>query len=456
MKPVEYEISANILTAEARLEAECRIKLLNPSRNPMSRVPLLLNKGLKATSITGQNCKVKFTQKKHKFSDLEGFEVDFIEAQFDKPLNPRCEAWICVGYEGVIRGYEDVFRYTRDRISEEYSLMRPDVYSYPVVGVPEFKKLVAEVPVQRFSYRLHVTVPKGFVVANVGRLVETRQAENEDTFVYESKLPSWRIDIAVSRFRHHSKADADLHVYALSEDRANNERIMNELRRCRSFYLKWFGKPSRWAGYTVIEIPEGWGSQADVCGMLLDSKAFRNAESVGGMYHELAHLWNAQSGEEVPSRFLDEGFASYFQLIAEKEFLGDARFQKRMERVRQRFVEDAGTNPLLLKAPISEYGRLQLTDASYHVGAWLLFTLHMIVGDRRFKKIVQTFLERFSEKPATLTDFKSVVTEICGNQLERFINGWLFENKAAKCLKDGCSAEHLKSVYGISSTHKFE
>jgi hypothetical protein len=456
MKPVHYEISANVLTAKARLEADCRIKLLNPSRDQIGRVRLLLNKGLKATSVTSQNRNVKFTQKQRRFSDLEGFEVNLVEAQFDRTLKPRRKAWIRIAYEGVIKGYDDVFRYTRDRISEEYSLIRPDVYSYPVVGVPEFKKLVSATPMQRFSYRLDVTVPTGFVVANVGRLVGTRQAGNVATYIYESKLPSWRIDIAIARFKHYAETDAAMHVYALSEDSAHSERIVNELRRCRDFYRDWFGEPRSWAGYTVIEIPEGWGSQADVCGMLLNSQAFRDAESVGGLYHELAHLWNAQSGEEVPSRFLDEGFASYFQLLAEKEFSGEPRFQKRMERVRQRLVEMAGKNPLLLKAPISDYGKLQLTDASYPVGAWILFILHSIVGNRCFKKIVRTFLERFSEKPATLMDFRKVVTEICGRQLEEFINSWLFENRAATCLEKGFSAEQLKSVYGISSTHKSE
>ncbi|MCD6368308.1 MAG: hypothetical protein J7L38_00755 [Thermoproteales archaeon] len=447
IKPVEYYFTANVLVDEGVLQAKCRVKLSNLGAEPENTVQILLNRGLKASSVEQPGRRVIFTQRLCRFPDLKEIEVNLIEIHFERPLKPGGTTWITLAYEGEVEGYEEVFAYARDKIDENFSLIRTDVFSYPVVGAPEFKKLVSLLPSQRFNYRLEVTVPEGFKVANIGRLLGYRRKKDMVTYIYVSKLPSWRMDIAVARFKLLFDKEEDLRVFALEEDYAHAERIMHELKRCLAFYREWFGEPVFWAGYTVIEIPEGWGGQADVCGMLLDSRCFRDENEVGGLYHELAHLWNVPSGEKIPSRFLDEGFASYFQLLAERKFLGEEKFREKMKFSRRRIIQMAEKNPILLEIPVASYGEYMVTDASYFVGAWILYILHRIVGDEYFKKAIKRFLKHYSRKPATLGDFKETVVEVCGTRIEKFLDEWLFENKAITYLKKRVPLEHLLSAY---------
>jgi hypothetical protein len=63
--------------------------------------------------------------------------------------------------------------YIRDTISDEFTILRPDAFAYPVVGPPSHRKLWgAGLPM--FDYSAQVFVPRTHVVANGGELVACR------------------------------------------------------------------------------------------------------------------------------------------------------------------------------------------------------------------------------------------------------------------------------------------
>ncbi|HDI75472.1 MAG TPA: hypothetical protein ENF55_05900 [Thermoprotei archaeon] len=430
LNPLHYDLHADIFTARKVMKAKCTIKLENRGTEPVNYINFLLNKGLKVTSIKVDNNPLSFVQSLRYFTDIRGIEVNYIKARLKSPLAPGSSTQITILYQGTIESYNNVFRYVKDNIGSDYTIIRLDSYSYPILGELELRKQISTIPSQRFSYNLEISVSRGLIVANVGKLVGVLEEDNRVLYRYMSKKPSWRIDIAVSRFKVETSRERDITIFALEEDFEHAKRILRKVERCLQFYETNFGPPPQWCGYTVIELPEGYGGQADVCGMLVARESFTNPSEIGGVYHELAHLWNVPSGEEVPSRFLDEGFASYFQLLAEKEFLGDEVFQKKIGSVRQRFLKLASRKPELFKIPVAEYGKHLVTDASYIVGAWILYVLHRIVGDKCFKKLVREFMCRHKDTPATLEDFKKTAVEVCGHYVGKFLDEWLFGTKA--------------------------
>jgi len=139
IKPVEYDLTADILVDKGILRAKCRVKLSNLGAEPESTVQVLLNRGLKVSSIEYAGGEANFTQRACEFLDLRKMKVNLIEICFERPLKPGDTAWITLVYEGEIKSYEEVFAYARDKINETFSLIRADVFSYPMVGVPEFK-----------------------------------------------------------------------------------------------------------------------------------------------------------------------------------------------------------------------------------------------------------------------------------------------------------------------------
>ena len=425
--PKHYDLFMSILPDLGEMEAESKVTLVNQGLKPIRFFHVLLNRGLRVNLLKCIENKVSYSQTQAFFPDLKELRVNLIEVSFERPLEPGQVATLVISYSGNIKEYEEVLPYVKDRISREYTIIRTDAFSYPVICPLEIRKMISFIPSQRFTYMIRVMVPRDLTVANLGRLKDTHIDGDKAVFSYVSKLPSWRIDVAVSRFI--VVEEGDIKVYAMEKDFLYGKRLINEVRRCLKFYKEWIGVgPPRWVGYTIIELPRGYGGQADVCGMLIDEISFRDPKRIGGIYHELAHLWNVASSEKYPSRFLDEAFATYFQLVAEKHFIGEKEFMEKIAAFRQKFRRMAEKNPEILKTPPAKYGEYMLTDLSYIVGTYILYMLHSVIGDKYFRKLVSNFIEKHRETPATLKDFINVTKEICGTDFGNILDKFFFDN----------------------------
>ena len=446
VKISKYEMNLEISPPKKMLRGLCSLKIRNTGKSPIKNVTFLLNKGLKVLSVSIQDRETSFSQNLTSFSDIKALKINHIHVNLGSPLLPNAELKLKVLYEGKIEPYDDVFNYVRDSISEEYSLVRLDAFSYPVIGVPDFSKLVHIILSQTFEYELNISVPAPYVVANIGELIDKEFRDGMITYRYRSKLPSWRIDIAVTYFDVIHDEEREIRIFTLKEDAKHATRLLHETKRVLDFYTKNFGEPVNWCGYTIIEIPAGWGSQADVCGILLNRESFVNEEEVGGLYHEIAHLWNVKTREKIPSRFLDEAFACYFQLLAEKEFLGKD-LGEMLERARRRIIEMCQKAPILTNIPIIKYGEYRITDATYYIGPWVLHLLNKIAGEECFRRIIRNFLRKYKEQGATVEDFISTSIETCGEHLKTFLNDWLLKTKGIKLLIKGISKSGLLDLY---------
>ncbi len=430
------------------LNGSSRITIVSHGGKSIDELRFVLNHGLKPLDVKGDNIR-EWRWYRRSLGDLRDLVVNVTEIIWDKPLGKDGVIELTVDYEGGIRDYSYVFPYVKDCIGG-YTLIRTDAFSYPILllGDLRFHDLVSSVTNQRFKYRIEVDVPRGYVVANVSELVDHRVSDEREIYVYVSKVPSWRIDIAIARFEALEEEENDLKVFYLPEDKGYATEMLDALKNCLEYYRKLFGEPARWNGYTIIELPETWGSQADYTGMLLDRKSFTDPYR-RGIYHELAHLWNAKSGERVPSRFLDEGFASYFQLLAEKKFIGDNWFKGRLEMFPEKLKSLAEKTPKLLDIPLVDYGKHYLTDASYLIGTLLLYVLHKLVGDQCFYKAIRRFLKEHYEQPATLENFKNIFIETCGNKIKIFLEEWIYTPKPVKLVIEKDVDEIIKQYEKI-------
>lgn len=442
-----YTIKLKIFPTDRFLTANCTIRIKNIGKAPIETLGILLNKGLSVVSVSINDLELPFTQGLTLFEDIEGIEVNFVRINFTKRVSLGEELTLSIRYEGGIQSYENVFRYVKDKISAEYTLIRPDAFSYPIIGVPNFSRLVNMILSQSFDYEIEVSVPHSYTVANVGKLMNKKMYDDLVTYKFKSKLPSWRIDIAIADFEIIRDSEIDLTIFALRDDIEHAKRLLNHTKRVLEFYISNFGKPPiNWKGYTIIEIPAGWGNQADVCGMLLNKESFVNPEEIRGLYHEIAHLWNVKTREKTPSRFLDEAFASYFQALAEEKLLGK-NLNTLLERARRRIIEMCEKTPILKTTPVSEYGKYKITDAVYYIGVWVLYLLNKIVGDACFKKMIQKFLNDYKESGATLEDFVKVANKTCGEYLDQFFNDWLFGVKGIHYLLEELPVSEIIDKY---------
>ncbi len=226
------------------------------------------------------------------------------------------------------------------------------------------------------------------------------------------------------------------------EDKEHGDRILHEIKRVLKLYTKLLGNPPIWKGYTVIEIPNDWGGQACMTGALLPASSIRDSGKISGLYHEIAHLWNVISGEEPPSRFLDEGLASFLQLVAEEKLL-NRDLGKRIDELRQKFLDMTRKHPSLGEISVKEYGRYGLTEASYLIGPIILYIAKDLLRENCLWNALRTFIEEYSEKPAKLEDLVYMFEKTCGSKTGRLLEKLLFTNKLVKLLCEKNSIQEI-------------
>jgi hypothetical protein len=440
-----YELETELLIDSGEISGACRVIFSRIGK--ISSASFLLNKGLRVFSVKNEQGKdLSFKQNLKSFHDLNALRVNRILISFDEiRLNRKYS--VSIKFGGRLIGYEDVFPYTKDRISKYFSLLRPDVFAYPLVGSLNFKRLIKTIVTQLFTYDLKVTVPRRYVVACGGKLLNKMHLDGKVVYKYTTYAPTWRIDVAVAKFKVVTKRKGTLKMYVFPEDLSNAKQVQEEIERAWLFFENWFGFSPKIKDYMLIEIPRGWGSQAGTNYMLLDEDSLKNRERIHGLYHELAHLWNVSSAEKFPSRFFDEGFASYFQALAERRFLGEWAFEKRMKAFQQTFSELCKKDSRFLETPMFRYGETGLTDASYSKGVWALYVLHKLLGDQKFKEIIRTFLKMHYKKPATVEDFRKHIKKIASKDFKEFFAEWFFGVQSSIYLVKGVSIDEIVAKY---------
>jgi hypothetical protein len=443
-----YNLSFSLLLKENRLEAEALMKVQNDSRKPVSEIPFILYRLFDVLEVADERgTALPFNQTVVKFSDEKSLQVNLVLARLPRPLAPGKTATVRLKYAGALWGYPEVMAYVRDRIDENYSLLRPDSLVYPMLARASFQSWMAAHRSQ-FTYRVETEVPAGYIVACGGRPVETKSKASTVTFVFESYKPTWRIDLAAAKFKVIEDESRKMRVFAISGDEEEGRRILDAAQKSFRFFAGLFGEASDFPGFVIIEVPEGWGSQAGDFYILQTAAAFRDKGRTSELYHEIAHHWNVRVKPGIQRcRYFDEAFASYFQGLAIREFEGEEAFDKYMTRLRDRFLQSCEKDEKNASTPIADYWREERGENSYTKGAWSLYVLHQLIGDTAFRPLVSSFIREFRVREVDFADFQGFAEKAAGRNLDRFFKEWIFGAESSRLLKEKLDAGKMAERY---------
>jgi hypothetical protein len=273
----------------------------------------------------------------------ERHQVNAARIALPRPLAPGDTVTIRVAYKGPFVGATEVWPYMHDRVSEDYALLRPDAIAYPLLLVGAN---IGIAPDRRFSYDLRVRVPSGMVVASGGRLVGTTSVGEHDVYAFQSTLPSWRMDIAAGQYRLADDPASGMRAYYFGEDASRGQRAIDAGKRGVECFGRVFGPPASSTEFTIIEVPNRWGSQKADGYILQESSAFDDPAEASRVYHEVGHAWNALAAPSVAgTRYFDEAFASYFQALGVGEFEGATALHRELDSCAARTRTAPGATP---------------------------------------------------------------------------------------------------------------
>ena len=443
-----HALYIQFLLKENRIHAIDEITIKNITGYTQQNIPILLYRLLNVESVADANgSPLKFAQSIRTMEDEKSWQVNAVTIELLSPLAPSGTTTLTLDYGGYIFGYPEIMQYVRDRIDEEYSLIRPDALAYPMLAEPSSSGLTKAYESQ-FTFEIEATVPSGYVVAGGGSLEKTTTQGDSITYYYRGMSPTWRMDVAVAKFKTLEAKENNLRVMVLSEDEQGGVYMLQGMKRVIDFYSSYFGTVKKMHGFTAIEIPDGWGSQANGDYFLQAAAAFKDSQRISEMYHEISHMWNVRGKDKVRRcRYFDEAFGSYFESLAEREFRGEKVFIDDMEKSRDLFIKWVDYDKRNGETPIAEYWKEELGRNSYTKGAWSLYVLHQLVGENSFRNIIRTLLSEYADKPVDFKDFQGVAERVSKKDLKKFFDEWIYGVESSKLLADKIAIKDIVERY---------
>jgi len=447
-EPVRYDPEIDTDYEQGTLAGDCSLTVRNATDTPIAVVPLNLYRLMEVASVSDAAGKaLEFTQNVRIFEDWKEFQVNHIRVALEPPLPPGKETALRVKYAGPLLGYAEAMRYVKDHVGRDLTLIRSDSFAFPGIGVPSWKTNRAA-GLMNFDYRVSLTVPSPFVVANAGNLVSRTEKDGRTTFVYESRVPSWRIDLVAAEYATLESEDGRFRIFAFPADTDGARELLKSLEASLALFSRWFGPLPVFRGLTVIEIPAGYGSQADAAAIIQEAAAFKDADGRYTFYHELSHLWNVTANDPLPPRFESEGLAMFLQHLVQEKLENkagavEAAVAASLPRLAKNFDEHADW----AKTPMIDYGRADLTDLSYRMGQILFYLLYDALGEEAFLDTNAGFFRDHRATGATARQFVEYFQGRGGAALGRIFEDWVFTTRAAELITAGTSLEDLRRRY---------
>ncbi|MCR9183623.1 MAG: M1 family metallopeptidase [Flavobacteriaceae bacterium] len=286
----------------------------------------------------------------------------------------------------------------------------------------------------KIIFNLSITAPAEFEVIANGSLEKESPVFNDQKqwqYTMKSPMSSYLVAIAMGNFKKQTETSSSgipLVYYYTQNNESKVEPTYRYTKELFDFLEEVIGVDYPWENYKQVPVRDFLYAGMENTTLtifsetfVVDSIGFVDRNYVNVNAHELAHQWfgNLVTSESSEHHWLQEGFATYFALLAEREIFGDDYYYWKLYQSAEQLTElsEQGKGEPIVKA-----GASSLTY--YQKGAWALHILNERVGNLAFKQAVQNFLNKYKFKSATTDDFLEEITLLNGDDLQLSIN-WL-------------------------------
>lgn len=286
----------------------------------------------------------------------------------------------------------------------------------------------------KIEFDIGVKAPLYVTVIANGELIGIDEEANAQTWKFDMEHPmsSYLAAVAIGdydKIELVSNSGVPLELYYNPKDADKAEYTYRHSKEIFDFLESEIGVKYPWKVYKQVPVRdflyagmENTSATFFSEAFMVDAIGFNDRNYINVNAHELAHQWfgNMVTAESDEHHWLQEGFATYYALLAEKEIFGEDYFYWQLyqnaEQLQAMSEEGKGESLLNPKA-----GSLTF----YQKGAWALHILKEFVGEVDFKKAVRNYLETYAFKTATTEDFLDEVKAVSKLDLSDFEKNWL-------------------------------
>jgi aminopeptidase N len=301
------------------------------------------------------------------------------------------------------------------------------------------------VPWDKATAELHITVPNGVEVASIGLLEGRTLSQNNawETFHWRTEYPvaPYLIFVGMSEYYTHwsdwyisAEGDSiEMSYYVFQDDYQASLYDFANMVEAMNFFSEGFG-PYPFKKYGMAELePYFIGGMEYQTMSAINSHWIRGDRSAEhGLVHELAHQWwgDAVTFDNWPSIWLHEGFAEYSASLFLQYKYGRDAFLERMARARDIYFETTKTyDHPIFNPPIEYFFHFGIC---YKKSAWVLHMLRYVVGEENFWNILKTYYQTYKYGNATIPEFQSICESISNMNLDWFFLEWIYDIRFPK------------------------
>lgn len=250
-------------------------------------------------------------------------------------------------------------------------------------------------------------------------------------FSMEEPMSSYLLMLAIGNFKNKTEKSASgipLEYYLAVEDSTKFESTYRYSKRIFDFLENEIGVPYPWKIYRQIPVHDFiYGGMENTTSTLfnevyvVDDIGFNDNNYINVNAHELAHQWfgDMVTAKSSKHHWLQEGFATYYALLAEREVFGDDYFNYQLYETAEQLQQASKTDTI----PILNEKASSLSF--YQKGAWALHVLREGVGHEKFRKAVKNYIEKYQFKNVDTDEFLAEINKISKYDTNDFRKRWL-------------------------------
>ena len=397
---------------------------------------------------------------------LDNMTVEYVKIDGEDVSYERNEEYLIINSKGLIGKFDNFI------VSVKYQ-GKPELQGFDSFAIKEFGGYPAlytlseptyaptwwpckDLPSDKFTVSLNITVPGELTAASVGTLESTQDnGDGTKTFSWKSSYPitTYLVSLAIGKYdtweEEYTSLDGTTTMpvvyYSYVPYTNKAKRDWDNTVEMIEYFSGLFGEyPFINEKYGMAMF--GWTSGA-MEHQTLSSMGYLTVtgnkmfETV--VAHELVHQWfgDAISPETWMDLWLNEGFASYGEALWMEHKKGKDALFSYMQK------EDYG---FFLGTVYDPEGFI-FGPTVYQKGSWVLHMLRGVVGDSTFFKILNTYYEEYKYKTANTEQFREVCERVSGMNLEDFFEQWVTIGKGRPVYQYSWSAEKYDGQEGTDA-----
>ena len=290
-------------------------------------------------------------------------------------------------------------------------------------------------PTEKLEFDLAFDYPSDKTLIANGALLEAVDLNDSLTrwrFDMEQPMSSYLVAIAAGDYEKEirfSKNDIPIELYFPPGNRRKVEPTYRHTKFLMDFFEEKTGVAYPWQNYKQIPVQDFLYAGMENTGttifsdlFLIDSVGYQDQNYVNVNAHELAHQWfgNLVTAASPEHHWLQEGFSTYYALLAEKEIFGEDYYYRKLFKTAEELkqLSDRGKGMAVVSKNASSL-------IYYQKGAWALHILQEQIGTEAFDAGVKNFLEKYKFGTATTDDLLTEMEATSGMDLSEFEKNWL-------------------------------